>query len=188
MKVHVLRLGHRKTRDKRTTTHVGLTARALGSSEMIFSGDRDQNIIDTLNDVVDNWGGDFQVTYCREWTNVINTFEGSKVHLTMYGLPLGDVIGKVRSRAKNEDLLVLVGGSKVPGKVYGMVDYNISITNQPHSEISSLAIFLDHLFQGRELDLEFPGAKRRIIPSNRNKNLELDERGQPPKLSEGERS
>lgn len=179
MKVHVLRLGHRKTRDKRTTTHVGLTARALGASEMIFSGDKDQNIIDTLNDVVDNWGGDFQVTFCREWASFINTFEGLKVHLTMYGLPLEDVMGKVRARAKNEDLLVLVGGSKVPGKVYGMVDYNISITNQPHSEISSLAIFLDHLFQGRELDLEFPGAKRRIIPSNRNKNLELDESNQP---------
>ncbi|MCG7848715.1 MAG: tRNA (cytidine(56)-2'-O)-methyltransferase, partial [ANME-2 cluster archaeon] len=32
MNIVVLRLGHRPERDQRVTTHVGLTARALGAS------------------------------------------------------------------------------------------------------------------------------------------------------------
>ena len=32
----VLRLGHRPERDARVTTHVGLTARALGASGMLL--------------------------------------------------------------------------------------------------------------------------------------------------------
>ena len=48
MPVLVLRLGHRKERDKRVTTHVCLTARALGADGVILSGERDDKIIATV--------------------------------------------------------------------------------------------------------------------------------------------
>jgi tRNA (cytidine56-2'-O)-methyltransferase len=66
----------------------------------------------------------------------------------------------------------VVGAEKVPGELYGLADYNIGVTGQPHSEISSLAVFLDHFFSGSELGCEFPGAKIRIIPSPEGKRTE----------------
>jgi len=60
----------------------------------------------------------------------------------------------------------------VPGEIYGLADYNVAVTGQPHSEISSLALFLDHLFAGTELRKEFPGAQIRIIPSKAGKQTE----------------
>ena len=40
--VSVLRLGHRVDRDKRITSHLGLTARALGANRVILAGDNDK--------------------------------------------------------------------------------------------------------------------------------------------------
>ena len=65
MKVEVLRLGHRIIRDQRVTTHVGLVARAFGANSMIFCGQRDEGVIETINKVVGVW----------RWTN---TFFSSK--------------------------------------------------------------------------------------------------------------
>jgi tRNA (cytidine56-2'-O)-methyltransferase len=48
----------------------------------------------------------------------------------------------------------------------------VAVTAQPHSEISSLALFLDHYFSGQELRNEFPGARIRIIPSKAGKQTE----------------
>jgi len=36
MKTTVLRLGHRISRDKRTSTHIALVARAFGAEEVVF--------------------------------------------------------------------------------------------------------------------------------------------------------
>ena len=170
MKVEILRLGHRKLRDARVTTHVALTGRALGASRMILSGEEDPTISRSLAKVCRGWGGAFDVAYRRDWQEVLKSHGGLKVHLTMYGMPIQDMIEEVRERSR-DGVLVVVGSEKVPGKVYELVDYNLSVTNQPHSEISALAIFLDRLLEGRELDLEFPGGERRIIPDNRGKNV-----------------
>lgn len=40
--IAVLRLGHRKKRDARVTTHVCLAARAFGASKIILSGEKDE--------------------------------------------------------------------------------------------------------------------------------------------------
>ena len=56
MKVWVLRLGHRRGRDPRLTTHVALTARALGCNGIILSGEKDDSIIENINEIVKNWG------------------------------------------------------------------------------------------------------------------------------------
>ena len=68
--------------------------------------------------------------------------------------------------------LVVVGGAKVPGEVYGMVDWNVAVTSQPHSEVSALAVFLHELFEGSELDASFKGAKLRVRPQARGKLVE----------------
>jgi tRNA (cytidine56-2'-O)-methyltransferase len=60
----------------------------------------------------------------------------------------------------------------VPGEIYGLADYNIAVTGQPHSEISSLAVFLDRFFQGSELCSEFPGARIRVVPAKDTKQTE----------------
>jgi tRNA (cytidine56-2'-O)-methyltransferase len=48
----------------------------------------------------------------------------------------------------------------------------VAVTGQPHSEISSLALFLDHYFSGQEFRNEFPGALIRIVPSKAGKQTE----------------
>ncbi len=171
MKVIILRLGHRRGRDARVTTHVGLTARALGAHGMILSGERDEGVHSSLDSVVENWGGTFEVSYQKDWEKALKDFDGLKVHLTMYGLPITEIMEKIRKRADAEDVIVVVGSEKVPGKVYELVDYNLAVTSQPHSEVSALAIFLDRLHQGHELDLDFPGGKRRINPCRRGKRV-----------------
>ena len=60
----------------------------------------------------------------------------------------------------------------MPGEIYYLSDYNIAIGNQPHSEISALAIFLDKLFSGKELKKEFSKRKIEIIPSRYKKEVQ----------------
>ncbi|HDN83691.1 MAG TPA: tRNA (cytidine(56)-2'-O)-methyltransferase, partial [Candidatus Altiarchaeales archaeon] len=95
-------------------------------------------------------------------------FEGEKIHLTMYGLNIDEKIAKIRKSKR--DKLIIVGGKKVPSEVYEMVDYNIAIGHQPHSEIAALAVFLDRLFEGKELLKDFDG-KKKVIPQARGKLL-----------------
>lgn len=162
--VAVLRIGHRPERDQRVTTHVGLAARALGARGMYLAAN-DPGVITSIEDVASRWGGEFFVENDVKWRRCIQDWKagGGKVaHLTMYGLRMTDVIGEIREQ---ERVLVVVGAEKVPGEIYGLADYNVSVTTQPHSEISSLALFLDHLFEGKELNREYPDAKIRIEPT-----------------------
>ena len=168
MRVAVLRLGHRPERDQRVTTHVGLTARALGAEGMYLAAD-DAGVVTSIRDVAARWGGDFFVEHRVSWRRCIEEWKsngGCAVHLTMYGLPVQETIGRIR---ESGNVLVIVGAEKVPGDVYGLADYNVAVTSQPHSEIAALAVFLDRFFDGRELDREFPRAAIHIEPSARGK-------------------
>lgn len=170
--INVLRLDHRRLRDARITTHVCLTARAFGASKVVLSGDKDTKLMENVADVTDRWGGDFKVDYRKNWDNLLDEWKkngGEVVHLTMYGKLVQDAIGDVRSSPK--DKLVVVGGSRVPGKVYREADWNISVTTQPHSEVSALAIFLHMYYQGEELDKEFEGEKLKVIPTSHGKKI-----------------
>lgn len=161
--IAILRIGHRPFRDQRVTTHVGLAARALGARGMFLAAD-DSGVVRSIHDVVGRWGGDFFIEDKVSWKRCIRDWResgGIVVHLTMYGERLQDREGDLREA---ERILVVVGAEKVPGEIYGLADYNIAVTGQPHSEISSLAVFLDHIFSGSELGWEFPGAHMRILP------------------------
>ncbi len=167
MRVTVLRLGHRVERDKRVTTHVGLVARAFGASGMVLTTP-DEKVVESIRRVVASWGGDFSVKVEPEWRRVIREWRGTKVHLTMYGEHVDERIDEIR--AAGRDVLVVVGAEKVPAEVFQLVDYNIAIGHQPHSEVAALAVFLDRLFQGEELHREFKG-RLRVVPSPRGKRV-----------------
>ncbi len=173
----MLRLGHRPGRDERMTTHVGLTARALGADRVVFpeaaGGPRK-----TVEEVTERFGGPFAVETTDSPRALIRGFEGRVVHLTMYGQPVQKVENELRT-AREGSLLVLVGAEKVPFDVYEMADYNVGITNQPHSEVAALAVFLDRLFEGRELDWEFEGGERRVIPRETGKEVVSFEEREP---------
>ncbi len=166
MEVFVLRLGHRPERDKRISTHVALTARAFGAKGIYFDT-YDESVFNSVRDVVDRWGGEFFIEHVN-WKKLLREFEGLKVHLTMYGVPLIEKIDEIR---KAEKILVIVGAEKVPKDVYEMSDLNVSIGNQPHSEVAALAVFLDRVLEGSVFRLEFPDAKIKVIPCERGKKV-----------------
>ncbi len=172
MRVVVLRLGHRPERDKRITTHVGLVARAFGAEEMLLTG-RDAHIEESLADVAKRWGGSFRLKSDVSWRGEALRWKeagGKIVHLTMYGSNLPDVIGEIKH---SENILVAVGAEKVPAEMYELADWNVAVGNQPHSEVAALAIFLDRLFEGKELLSEFEGGLK-IVPSPRGKQVIYD--------------
>jgi tRNA (cytidine56-2'-O)-methyltransferase len=45
------------------------------------------------------------------------------------------------------------------------------VTNQPHSEVAGLAVFLDRLFEGRELDREWEHAEKTVRPMATGKRV-----------------
>ena len=174
MKVVVLRWGHRD-RDKRLTSHVALTARALGASSFILADVNDKTVQATVEKVRKQWGN-FEFEMGTPWKTVVQNWKaqhGLVVHLTAYGenIQTSNVLDRIR--APKRDVLIIVGSKKVPSDFFSksVSDFNVAIGNQPHSECSSLAIFLDRLFKGQELSKDFPGAKIRIIPQARGKKI-----------------
>jgi tRNA (cytidine56-2'-O)-methyltransferase len=176
MKISVLRIGHRLLRDDRVTTHAALVSRAFGSDRMYMT-DVDNSIKETLEEVIQRWGGrsDFAIEIIENWREMIRKWKkegGKAVLLTMYGINVEDTINQLR---KEDKILVIIGAEKVPRDLYGLVDYNIAIGNQPHSEIAALAIFLDRAFGGKQLKKEFRGARLKIIPMAKGKMVkEID--------------
>ncbi|MDD1720835.1 MAG: tRNA (cytidine(56)-2'-O)-methyltransferase [Euryarchaeota archaeon] len=173
MEIVVLRLGHRIDRDKRTTTHVGLCARALGAQGMLLVGS-DDSVVAAIRDVVERWGGDFWIKNRVNWKQEIFKWKekgGKVLHLTMYGANLPSVIDTIDA----DKLMVAVGAEKVPPELYTLADYNVAITHQPHSEIAALSIFLDRLQEGRELSTDFEG-KTRINGDVQRKGSKRDEK------------
>jgi tRNA (cytidine56-2'-O)-methyltransferase len=166
--IKVLRLGHRAGRDDRISTHVGLTARQWGADEIIYSGQHDSSMMESVEDIVERWGGNFTVRYTEEWKKEIKDFDGLKIHLSMYGERINEKIDEVKKEFAEEDLLIIVGAEKVPRWVYTHVDYNISVGNQPHSEIAALAVFMDRIQDG-EIKGSFEGAEIEVEPSEDRK-------------------
>ncbi|MFT4884984.1 MAG: tRNA (cytidine56-2'-O)-methyltransferase, partial [Natronomonas sp.] len=85
--VVVLRLGHRPGRDNRMTTHVGLTARALGADRVVIAGEA-SNPKGTIEDITGRFGGPFEVELTDSHRQLLREWDGAVVHLTMYGLPI----------------------------------------------------------------------------------------------------
>ncbi len=154
IQVTVLRLGHRLVRDTRMSTHAALVSRALGARAIIMCGAEEDDTIDSVRRVNERWGGDFQISHSNSWREAIRDWKGLKVHLTMYGEPIDRAIPKIKQRLKKmkaKEILLIIGAEKVPKEVYSMVDYNVAVGSQPHSEVAALALFLDRIYEGKEL-------------------------------------
>ena len=173
----VLRLGYRVGRDPRITTHLGLVARALGADSFLIAGDRDTALFKTLADVQDSFGGEMNVSHVDSPLNWIREFislddegesMGTVVHLTMYGSDYRKIANEI---PRDKPLAIVVGGSKVPQQIYRMAQYNVSVGNQPHSEVAALALFMDRLQQGSWVDSEFKDARLRIMPDAHSKTV-----------------
>lgn len=166
MKVIVLRLGHRAGRDPRISTHCALVARAFGADGMIYSGEHDSDFEDSVNNIVKRWGGPFELRHEKNWRKTITSWKGASVHLTIYGMPVQEKMEGIR---KARNLLIIIGGQKVPAEVYHRVDHNISVTGQPHSEVAALAVFMHELFEGKEPKRRYENAKIRVVPQEAGK-------------------
>ena len=166
----VLRIGHRPERDKRITTHVALTARAFGASKVYISNP-DSRVIRSVEEVVTKFGGDFKIHPTSNPKKIVKDSNLLIVHLTMFGLSIDESVRKIKNEKKG--LLFIVGAEKVPPWVFELADYNISIGNQPHSEVAALAIAMNNL-HFESYNKEFKG-KLSVIPSATHREMtELD--------------
>ena len=169
MEIEVLRIGQRLVRDDRVTTHVALVSRACRASKILMQ-EVNPEIKDTISEVNRRWGGDFEVEIIENWKKTIKSKKESFriVHLTMYRENIDSILDKLR---QEEQILVVVGAEKVPREVYELADYNISIGDQPHSEISALAVLLDRVLQGRQFLKKHENAQKEIVPTKQGKKV-----------------
>jgi tRNA (cytidine56-2'-O)-methyltransferase len=164
--ITVLRIGHRIGRDKRITTHVALVARAFGADKILIDTN-DKKLEETIRSTITRFGGNFKIETGVDKKKILREYKGVKVHLTMYGEQIEKSIKKID---KKKDLLIIVGAEKVPPFIYELADFNISVGNQPHSEVAALAIFLDRYNKGSWQAKKFNG-KLEILPSNKGKKV-----------------
>jgi tRNA (cytidine56-2'-O)-methyltransferase len=137
----------------------------------------DSNVEETIEKVTACWGGDFQFEMGQPWKRVVKDWRaqnGITVHLTAYGenIQTSDVMKRIRMTKR--DVLVIVGSQKVPAGFFSesVSDFNVAVGNQPHSECSSLAVFLDRFFEGQELSEDvIRNAKKKIVPQVRGKRV-----------------
>jgi tRNA (cytidine56-2'-O)-methyltransferase len=172
--IEVLRLGHRRGRDPRITTHLALVSRAMGVGEFLLSGDEDNKLFENVVSVNERFGHGLSCRYEKNPLKYLrNIVKGDEkrpkiVHLTMYGEPFKSTTPSIPTE---DGVIVIVGGAKVPGEIFKISDYNIAVGNQPHSEVAALALFLDALTEGDGFNQEFPNAKLIINPSKSGKDV-----------------
>ena len=164
--IWILRIGHRPQRDKRVTTHVALSARALGAKGIMIDTE-DPVLEENIRSVTDRFGGDYSIRTGVEWKKELKRFTGTVVHLTMYGQRVDEALPKI---PRDADIMIVVGAEKVPFDAYRDSDFNVSVGNQPHSEIAAMAIFLDRYTGGIELYADRDG-QMTVIPNERGKTV-----------------
>ena len=167
MQIEILRLNHRIGRDVRVSTHVALTARAFGAVKLYYSGQKDSNMEKSVNGINKRFGSNFQIEHIKKDIELVKDKKRLGfviVHLTMYGK---DFIYS-KPKIKNKNLLIIVGGEKVEPDFYQLSDFNLSVTNQPISEVSALGVFLYEIFGYRK---EFDNAEVTIIGKEKGKLL-----------------
>lgn len=167
--IEVLRIGQRLVRDDRVTTHVALVSRAFGASK-IYMNEVNPEIKETLNKVNKSWGSDFQIEFIEDWRKLLRSKKkvAKIIHLTMYGENINNVEQKI---TQEDNILIVVGAEKVPRDVYDQADYNVAVGNQPHSEISALAVLLDRVQGGKQFDAKYNNAKLEIVPTKKGKKV-----------------
>lgn len=163
--ITVLRIGHRPERDKRITTHVALVSRAFGADRILVDT-RDLDLERNFTSTCERWGGSAAIKTGVKYREEMKNFKGQIVHLTMYGEELGKGMATLDPK---KDLMIVVGAEKVPREVYELSTINISVGNQPHSEVAALAVFL-YSYHGSKMP-EFSDGQMKIVPDPRGKTV-----------------
>ena len=89
--IEVLRLGHRRGRDPRITTHLALVSRAMGVSEFLLSGDEDDKLFENVVSVNERFGHGLTCRYEKNPLKYLRSIvKGDEkrpkiVNLNMYG-------------------------------------------------------------------------------------------------------
>jgi tRNA (cytidine56-2'-O)-methyltransferase len=128
---------------------------------------RDEALAERVASVTRRWGGAFAVVPVDDWKSVMRSFPGAVVHLTMYGLPLERCLPRL---ARHREILLVVGGAKVPPELYRQATYNVAVGHQPHSEVAAVAVTLERLL-GLPRPTRPGEAPQRILPSARGKRV-----------------
>ncbi len=146
-------------------------SRALGASKIIICGAEEKSVTSTIKGVNETWGGKFKIEFSDDWKKTAKELmkKGYKLtHLTMYGIPIQEKEEELRKETK---IAIIIGSQKVERAVYELADYNLGVTNQPHSEIAALAVTLDRIQNGKELEKDFSGGRCQIIPQEKGKKV-----------------
>ncbi len=167
-KINILKLDHRPERDKRITSHCALVARAFGATNMYYSGIEDIYFEKSVKEVCDKWGSDFKTVFLKKPLSFIKQHKDEFliIHLTMYGELLDKKIKEIKNN-KNKNILIIVGGPKVPKEYYELADYNIAVGSQPHSEVAALALFI-YFLDNNCLNQDFKSSIK-ITPTKKQK-------------------
>lgn len=171
--IQILRLTHRLNRDKRNSTHCALVSRAFNTKTFYYSGDYDSNFENSISKINSQFGNSFEIKYVKNPIELIKEKRKQKytiINLTMYGINLPKLVNKIR---KLKNILVIIGSEKVPIQYYKLADFNIAISNQPHSEIAALAIFLHEYYSGKQLNKKFKNPKLKILPQKFGKKVDI---------------
>jgi tRNA (cytidine56-2'-O)-methyltransferase len=133
----------------------------------IFVDTPDPVLEENVRSVAERFGGSFRVKTGVGWKDALKDFDGVSVQLTMYGQKLDEGLPKI---PQDRDIMIIVGAEKVPFEVYERADLNISVGNQPHSEIAALAVLLDRFTAGKNLYSERDG-NMSVVPNERGKTV-----------------
>ncbi len=156
-----------------STLDLSLVARAFGASGITFCPEDRRNakkIIRSFNSINRNWGGKFAVSFTKNWKKFIDEKKNYlKVYLTRYGIPMEKMEYRIRTY---KNILVIVSMKESVKPLYRSADFDLSITTQPHSCASSIAVFLHKFYNGRELAMHFENARYKIVPGEHGIRVE----------------
>ncbi len=145
---------------------LAMVSRAFGASNITFCpGEKDgKRLIKYCQAMSRRWGGNFGVSYTDDWKRFIAERKNYlKIYLTRYGMSMTKLGYQVRTY---KNVLAIVSFTESIKPLYDAADFNMSITTQPHSCSSSVAVFLHEFYSGRELSMHFENAKYKINPGD----------------------
>ena len=143
---------------------MGLAARAFGASSIIFTTPKNSRVVRYFKGLSARWGGNFNVEFTNDWRKELDVKKNYKVvYLTRFGVPIRSVESILRTY-KN---LVVVVSTTDNKSAIRRADFNVSISTQPHTNISAISVFLHEFYSGRELALHFENARYKVVPAAR---------------------
>ena len=130
--------------------------------------------ISSVRSLGNAWGGSFSVVQKVSPLRIISEWKkdgGRVINLSMYGEDMRAPMSELYHvyYTLGQPLLVVVGSSKVDGKVYQASDFNLAVTHSPHSEVAALAIFLEKLLGNRAWGRRKPESRIKILSALKTK-------------------